>query len=447
MDPRNNLFPSQEKIARPISHFNRNNNLKKPISRKENDKPFILRVPKKKKEDKILIKRILISNQNQNQNQIEPIPKIQFKRKYTEDNKNNNFPKFKITDGLTKSFKFENLNINNNQMGISKNIFIKKISHELTNENKVKLHGKKKLVLKITNELPLISNQSKNIKPTFLNFNNFQNLIFPKEKKKLKLKLKSENNFEIIKSYYKCENPNLEIRKSMEDYSYTNINFINDKNHKMSLFAIFDGHNGIEVSEYLYNNFDGVLKKNLERNNFKIEESISESFIEIDLLLQKSKKFKMTGSTASVILIDNNIIYCANVGDSTCYYLLKNEIIEMTTQHNVKNKKEVERIKKKEGLIFNGKVFGCLSITRTFGDFDFKDGGVIVNPTLSKFHISNDSKFIILASDGLWDVISKDDAYNFSLNAKGSMDFCQLLVNEAIIRETTDNVSCIVIQF
>ena len=65
----------------------------------------------------------------------------------------------------------------------------------------------------------------------------------------------------------------------------------------------------------------------------------------------------MTGSTATIVLIDNNLIYCANVGDSTCYYLSIDEIKQLSIQHNTKNKKEVERIKKNNGLVFNGKSF------------------------------------------------------------------------------------------
>ena len=49
----------------------------------------------------------------------------------------------------------------------------------------------------------------------------------------------------------------------MEDKSYTNINFIEKNNHIISLFAIYDGHGGKIVSEYLYNNFDKILQSNI----------------------------------------------------------------------------------------------------------------------------------------------------------------------------------------
>ena len=88
----------------------------------------------------------------------------------------------------------------------------------------------------------------------------------------------------------------------MEDFSYTNINFIDIENHKMSLFAIFDGHNGTIVSEFLQKNFAKTLKKNLEKNEFKIEKSIGDSFIEIDTQLKKNNELKMIGSTATIVL-------------------------------------------------------------------------------------------------------------------------------------------------
>ena len=73
----------------------------------------------------------------------------------------------------------------------------------------------------------------------------------------------------------------------MEDISYTNINFLKKNNHNISLFAIYDGHNGKLVSEYLYKNFDKILLSNLEKTNFKIGKSILESFPLIEYISNK----------------------------------------------------------------------------------------------------------------------------------------------------------------
>ena len=484
MDHRKNVYSSQSKVPKPLNHFNKKNNSKKPVSKRENNKHFILHAPKIKVGEKIIIKKKNIENQN-----IE-IPKINIIKKIsTEENgeTNNIYSKFKISTDITKSQLLTvNNNFKDNHQIIHKNIIIKKKSHDIGFENREN-QKKKILILKGApkigikkNDLPIIlninnQNQHNHIPNNLinnqinmresLNFNNITNInnknnLFNfnnpnHQKKKIKLildknQLINNTNFrynEIIKSFFKCENPNLNCRESMEDFSYTNINFIDKENHKMSLFAIFDGHNGKNVSEFLHKNFAKTLKKNLEKSKFKIEESLGNSFIEIDRILEKDENLKMTGSTATIVLIDNNIIYCANVGDSTCYYLSIDEIKQLSIQHNTKNKKEVERIKKNQGLVFMGKVFGSLSVTRTIGDFDFKNAGVVAMPSISRENICDKSKFVILASDGLWDVITKDDAFEMSKGIDNAKRFCEMLVNDAIEKGSGDNVSCIVIQF
>ena len=280
------------------------------------------------------------------------------------------------------------------------------------------------------------------------------------KKKRLKLKINSElenenlykNNIrynQYIKEYYKCENQNSNFRKEMEDITYTNINFIENKNHSISLFAIYDGHNGKFVSEYLNKNIPKILYSKIEKNDYQIEKSIIETFKEININLEKIPNAKETGSTATLIIIDNNIFYCANVGDSQCYYITKEKIIQMTNLHNCKNEKEIERVKKNKGLIFQNRVFGSLSLTRSIGDNDFKEFGVSGIPNIKK-EILNDnySQFIILGSDGVWDVINESFLWelqkkNLFLNSK---DFCEKIVSCSIQFGSRDNVSCVVIK-
>ena len=282
-----------------------------------------------------------------------------------------------------------------------------------------------------------------------------------KEKKiRIKLKINSDiNNQNIknntrynqyIKEYYKCENKNSKFRKEMEDITYTNINFMENKNHSISLFAIYDGHNGKFVSEYLNKNLPKILYSKIEKNEYQIEKSINETFKEINLNLEKIPNAKETGSTATLIIIDNNILYCANVGDSECYYITKDKIIQMTKLHNCKNIEEIERVKNNKGLFFNNRIFGSLSLTRSIGDTDYKEFGVSGIPNIKKEILTeNYSKFIILGSDGVWDVI--DESYlnqiekenGILLNAK---DFCEKIVSHSIEKGSQDNISCVVIK-
>ena len=282
-----------------------------------------------------------------------------------------------------------------------------------------------------------------------------------KEKKiRIKLKINSDiNNQNIknntrynqyIKEYYKCENKNSKFRKEMEDITYTNINFMENKNHSISLFAIYDGHNGKFVSEYLNKNLPKILYSKIEKNEYQIEKSINETFKEINLNLEKIPNAKETGSTATLIIIDNNILYCANVGDSECYYITKDKIIQMTKLHNCKNIEEIERVKNNKGLFFNNRIFGSLSLTRSIGDTDYKEFGVSGIPNIKKEILTeNYSKFIILGSDGVWDVINEsylnqiEKENGILLNAK---DFCEKIVSYSIEKGSQDNISCVVIK-
>ena len=283
---------------------------------------------------------------------------------------------------------------------------------------------------------------------------------FPEKKLKLKLNINNDknslerneryNNKKFIKNYYKIEKKN--CRKEMEDIAYTNINYIEKKEHKISLFAIYDGHNGKYVSEYLNKNFDKILYSNLEKNNYLIEKSINDTFKEINTKLENLENTKTTGSTATIILIDNNILYCVNIGDSQCYYITKDNIYQLTYLHNCNNKKEIERIKKSNGMIFQNRVFGSLSLTKSFGDTDFKNYGVNAIPNITKeVLMDNYSKYIILGSDGIWDVINQNHLKNIlDVNTENSnfnsKNFCEKIVHNAIKLGSQDNISCVVIK-
>ena len=334
-----------------------------------------------------------------------------------------------------------NEDINNN------NICFNNINKHVvkTETNNTKNNGNKII---IKNQIPQSDRKKINEqKPTNININNnIENKNEKNKKNKIQIKL---NNNSIIKDFSKYEFANLEIRKQMEDISYTNLNFHNKNNHNMSLFAIYDGHNGKFVSEYLYKNFDKILLSNLEKTNYQIGKSIMESFKQINSQLENNPEAKNTGSTATVILINNNILYCANVGDSQCYYISKEKISKLTRIHNCNNLKEVERIKQKNGIIFNNRIFGCINLTRTIGDIEFKEYGVTWIPDISKEILSeNNSKYIILGSDGVWDVIDENDLINIEKKyGNNCKEFCKKIVETAIDKKSQDNISCIVIKF
>ena len=119
---------------------------------------------------------------------------------------------------------------------------------------------------------------------------------------------------------------------------------------------------------------------------------------------------KMVGSTAIIGLItmevDKQVLYTANVGDSQGFiYRNGGQFAKLSVMHTCRNSKEKERIKKAGGVVFKNRVDGCLAVTRAFGDFAFKSHGVVAVPSIKRIELRMIHKYIVLASDGIWDVI------------------------------------------
>jgi serine/threonine protein phosphatase PrpC len=153
------------------------------------------------------------------------------------------------------------------------------------------------------------------------------------------------------------------------------------------------------------------------------------------------------GNTATVIFIDDKNLYCGNVGDSRAVIVYEENVANISYDDNCKDEKEKERILKEGGIIKNQKLNGILSITRAIGDFDLKKNGLICIPHLNKREICYNDKFVIVASDGIWDVITNEMLLNIVNTCKTCEEIAKKIVNLSVNLESTDNISCIVIGF
>jgi len=111
----------------------------------------------------------------------------------------------------------------------------------------------------------------------------------------------------------------------------------------------------------------------------------------------------------------------------------------------VADKGESQRILSTGGIIFQGRVYGQLVLTRSFGDWGIKTYGVIVDPHITRITINEDDLYCVIASDGIWDVI-KDQEFMNLVNMKlntGELSKCVLF--ESLKRGSLDNLSCFVI--
>ena len=250
-----------------------------------------------------------------------------------------------------------------------------------------------------------------------------------------------------------------------------NINNEYENMNKINFFAIYDGHGGKDVSKYLKENLSNYFTDKINQFNItdhiNFKKYIEKIFDHIQSKLElKLKNISYTiGSTALIIIMfkHNNDIYSyiANIGD--CRSILcdgKNIPRQLTKDHKPNQPNEKNRIKKIGGKIyFDGYDWriGDLSVSRSFGDID-STPFVTHKPDIFKYKIKKNDKFIIIACDGLWDVMNNKNVIKFILDkmknikitemsGNSNNNIAYLLASHAINKGSTDNISIIIIFF
>ena len=105
----------------------------------------------------------------------------------------------------------------------------------------------------------------------------------------------------------------------------------------------------------------------------------------------------------------HKVLYIANVGDTRAL-ISRNGVEErLSIDHRLSEKSEHERITQSGGVIMNDRVGGTLILTRAFGDYALKDSGVTSTPTIRKHFIRPFDRFVVIASDGVYDTMSDQD--------------------------------------
>ena len=202
----------------------------------------------------------------------------------------------------------------------------------------------------------------------------------------------------------------------------------------MHFFGVWDGHgqNGKDVSTFIKQALPELIEENLWSKH-SVRESLSKSFLETNKILMKNGKFDvhLSGSTWWTVLFYGNHMFWANSGDSRAVIVGqthdKGELIvkSASRDHKPNETDEAKRILKVGGRIeafqdYDGKPLGPLRVwlkkedlpglamTRSFGDGWAQEAGVIPNAEIFEFLLSPEDKFIIIASDGVWEFMDND---------------------------------------
>lgn len=133
-----------------------------------------------------------------------------------------------------------------------------------------------------------------------------------------------------------------------------------------------------------------------------------------------SEAFSM-GATSVVALITNGKLYVANAGDSRCILSRAGESVAMSRDHKPQDADEMARIYKAGGYVDAGRVNSNLNLSRALGDLEYKKSNSIpaeqqiitANPEIKILDLVDQDEFLLLACDGVWDVMTNQQAIDF----------------------------------
>ncbi|KAJ7945039.1 Phosphatase 2C family protein [Quillaja saponaria] len=255
---------------------------------------------------------------------------------------------------------------------------------------------------------------------------------------------------------------------------------------KYDFFAVYDGHGGATVANACRDRLHQLLAKEITEagwtdglKKLDWQKVMSSCFIKMDEEVNEgsstgdgeiemendtmSPSGKTMGSTAVVVVVGREEITVANCGDSRAVMGRGGFAIPLSRDHKPDRSDEKERIEEAGGRIINwngNRVLGVLATSRSIGDQGLKPY-VTSEPEVSVLGRTESDEFLIIASDGLWDVISNELAcevvrrcihgqikrrFQEGLVAACAAEAAALLAELAMARGSKENISVVVVE-
>ena len=263
--------------------------------------------------------------------------------------------------------------------------------------------------------------------------------------------------------------------KTNQDIPLVQINIGEIKGFNM--FGVLDGHgpHGHFVSKFCREYFIRKMNSfamNCKNNNISNPDDIYEqlkktkfdflikAFHEADIEMTKQNQFEYnwSGTTCNLVLQLNKHLICASVGDSRGILVYDNDnktnqgIFPLSHDHKPDLSNELQRILKNGGMVDKltdqegnkvgpnrvfkyGLTYPGLAMSRSLGDFQAKECGVITEPQITEFKLNHNAKYMVICSDGVWEFLSNEDVRNLGnpYYQKGDVgSFCTNLLRRAV---------------
>ena len=229
-------------------------------------------------------------------------------------------------------------------------------------------------------------------------------------------------------SYYGVCDGHGPLGHLVSNFIKSNITFIVYKNLKSLLVEKKSKCDNVNNSD------NNVNLKDIDDSNIDFPKLFKDSFLlmESKLSSNKSIDIELSGTTCISLLFCQDRIISSNIGDSRAIKGLYNselkkwEYIPLSRDHKPSEPDEAERIKNCKGIIHpyidedkkyvgpqrvwnEGEELPGLAMSRSFGDNLAKKVGVCCEPEVKIFPYNKEDKFIVIASDGLWEYVNNEE--------------------------------------
>jgi len=220
----------------------------------------------------------------------------------------------------------------------------------------------------------------------------------------------------------------------------------------IDFIGLFDGHAGRIAArfcgDHLYKLVADSMKKSVSPLN-----ALKSAFPETNKLFMQfletaDSSLKHAGTTGVAVIIssDGKSCFIGNVGDSRAVLSRGGKGLRLSYDHKPYNEEEEERIRVLGGCVTGdtGRVNGQLAVSRAIGDF-YMQPYVSDEPFLNEIALTDEDKFVILACDGVWDVITDQRAVEIVEGEKDPFIASSRLRDYAYLLGSDDNISVITV--
>jgi Leucine-rich repeat (LRR) protein/serine/threonine protein phosphatase PrpC len=211
--------------------------------------------------------------------------------------------------------------------------------------------------------------------------------------------------------------------------------------------GLFDGHAGVESATFAASYLHGLLAEALAATQNDWDRALRDAFAAIHAEIVKRSIQDGSAALVAVLQTQARKLHVANAGDSRAVLCRGGQIVPLTVDHKPESLQERERIRRANGFVTEARrVNGLLALTRSLGDAALQPA-VTHEPDVTHFNLRPEDEYLILACDGLWDVVNNDEVPRI-IGEERPLDPARAAIrlrDHAILMGSSDNVSALVV--